>query len=71
MITYTVDELKVILAEHRKWFYGEEGGKRADLQGADLQDANMKLNGWFINTMLFSVAAWLWVAVLVKMIWGF
>jgi hypothetical protein len=39
MKTYTVDELKAILAEHGKWTRGEEGA-RADLSGADLSGAN-------------------------------
>lgn len=35
------EELNRILELHRKWFYDEEGGVRADLHGADLQDANL------------------------------
>lgn len=30
-------DLKAILEKHRKWKYGEEDGKRADLRGADLR----------------------------------
>lgn len=37
----TQEELNRILELHRKWFYDEEGGVRADLHGADLQDANL------------------------------
>ena len=39
MKTYTTDEMKIILDKHTKWLKDEEGGKRADLQGADLQGA--------------------------------
>ena len=45
------EELNSILELHRKWLYGEDGGKRAnlcganlrgaDLRGADLRDANL------------------------------
>ena len=38
MKTYTVDEMKAILAEHEKWINGE-GGSRAYLSGADLRSA--------------------------------
>jgi hypothetical protein len=34
-------ELQEILAQHRKWLYGE-GGKRADLCGADLCNADLR-----------------------------
>ena len=37
----TKDELQDILDLHRKWLYGEEGGKRADLSGADLRCADL------------------------------
>ena len=36
------EELNSILELHRKWLYGEEGGKRADLYGADLYGANLR-----------------------------
>lgn len=32
----TPDELAVILKKHRKWLNNEEGGDRANLQGANL-----------------------------------
>ena len=35
------NELKKILELHAKWLNGEEGGKRADLSGADLSDADL------------------------------
>ena len=35
------EELNSILELHRKWLYGEEGGKRADLRGADLSRADL------------------------------
>jgi hypothetical protein len=41
MTTYAADDLKRILELHRKWYYGEEGGTRADLTGADLTDADL------------------------------
>jgi hypothetical protein len=41
MKTYTVEELREILAEHGKWLRGE-GGNRADLQDANLQRANLR-----------------------------
>ena len=37
----TKDELQDILDLHRKWLYGEEGGKRADLCHADLSYADL------------------------------
>ncbi len=39
--SYTADELAKILADHKKWRFGEEGGVRANLSGADLCDANL------------------------------
>ncbi len=45
MKTYTVDELKAILAEHGKWLRGDGGSRanlsRANLSGADLSRANL------------------------------
>ena len=38
MKTYTVEEMKAILADHAKWLNGE-GGARADLRYADLRSA--------------------------------
>jgi len=35
------EELKKILREHKKWLAGN-GGKRADLQGADLRGARLQ-----------------------------
>jgi len=40
MKTYTPEELKVILDDHRKWLLSE-GGSRANLSGADLSDADL------------------------------
>lgn len=40
--SYTAQQLKIILEEHRKWRYGEEGGKRANLYGANLYGANLR-----------------------------
>ena len=40
MKTYTVEEMKAILAEHAKWLRGEEG-ERANLSSADLRSANL------------------------------
>jgi len=40
MKTYTSEELKRILEEHRKWVLGE-GGSRADLSGANLIGADL------------------------------
>ena len=37
----TKDELQSILDLHRKWLYGEEGGKRANLSGANLSGADL------------------------------
>ncbi len=42
MKKYTVEELKEILELHRKWRYGERGGSRADLCGANLRDADLR-----------------------------
>ena len=33
--------LKQILELHKKWLNSEDGGKRADLSGADLSDADL------------------------------
>jgi hypothetical protein len=40
MKTYTIKEMKTILADHLKWLRGE-GGSRADLSDADLSDADL------------------------------
>ena len=40
MKTYTVEEMKAILAEHAKWLRGEEG-ERANLRSANLSSANL------------------------------
>jgi uncharacterized protein YjbI with pentapeptide repeats len=37
----TPEQLQEILALHRKWWNGEEGGVRANLHDADLYDANL------------------------------
>ncbi|MNW38919.1 Serine/threonine-protein kinase B [compost metagenome] len=42
MKTYNADELKEILAKHRKWWLNEEGGERANLRDANLSDANLR-----------------------------
>ena len=41
MSTITPELLKATLAEHLKWWQGE-GGKRANLRGADLSGANLR-----------------------------
>ena len=41
MKKYTVEELVEVLGEHKKWWNDEEGGKRANLSGADLRCANL------------------------------
>ena len=38
----TKEELKIILEKHQKWLKNEEGGKCANLGGADLKDAIKK-----------------------------
>ena len=38
----TAEELKDILAKHKKWLNDEEGGEQADLSGADLYGADLK-----------------------------
>ena len=35
------EEMAVILQKHKMWLRSEEGGKRADLQGADLSHADL------------------------------
>jgi hypothetical protein len=40
MKTYTVEEMKIVLAEHAKWLKGE-GGTGANLADADLSRANL------------------------------
>ena len=41
--TYTPEELKTVLEEHKKWLESEDGekGSRANLCGSDLRDANL------------------------------
>ena len=41
--TYTHEELKTVLEEHKKWIESEDGeeGSRADLRDADLRDADL------------------------------
>ena len=38
----TKKELNEIIASHGKWLRSEEGGKRADLRGADLSNADLR-----------------------------
>ncbi len=42
MTTYASDDLKKILALHRKWWFGEPDGVRADLSSADLRGADLR-----------------------------
>jgi uncharacterized protein YjbI with pentapeptide repeats len=42
ILTPTREQLADILALHRKYWYGEEGGVRADLGDANLRDANLR-----------------------------
>ena len=43
MKTYTLEELKAILAEHRKWIEsGGSAGSSADLSSANLRSANLR-----------------------------
>ena len=39
---YSQNELNEILAKHKKWLNGEEGGERADLSYADLRSADLR-----------------------------
>ena len=41
-MTITSSDVPGILDLHRKWCRGENGGRRADLQGAYLQDADLR-----------------------------
>jgi len=41
MKSYTTEELKEVLAKHRKWVFSEDGGSRAYLSGANLSGANL------------------------------
>ena len=41
----TKEELELILNEHRLWLKSE-GGRRADLQNANLQGANLDFSCW-------------------------
>jgi len=41
-ITHNGQTLDVILEKHMKWVNQEDGGERADLQGANLQDADLR-----------------------------
>jgi hypothetical protein len=40
--TPTVEQLAEIIEMHRKWLYGEEGGKRANLRAANLSAADLR-----------------------------
>ncbi len=40
----TPNELDKILKAHKKWLNNEEGGRRANLQGADLRLADLRLD---------------------------
>jgi Family of unknown function (DUF5758)/Pentapeptide repeats (8 copies) len=40
--TYTPDELKAIITEHRRWLNLEPDAKSANLSGADLRSANLR-----------------------------
>ena len=42
MRTITDEELQDILAKHKKWLNGEEGGEQADLRGTDLRYVDLK-----------------------------
>lgn len=42
MRTMPNEELKDILAKHKKWLYNGEGGEKADLREVDLRGANLK-----------------------------
>ena len=39
---YTTEELSAILSKHSKWLKGEDGGERANLRSANLQDADLR-----------------------------
>ena len=39
---YSQNELNEILAKHKKWLNGEEGGERANLSYADLRSADLR-----------------------------
>lgn len=36
------DQIRDILEKHSRWLRGDEGGKRADLLGANLQGADLQ-----------------------------
>ena len=38
--------IQEVLARHKKWLENDEGGQRADLQGADLRDADLDFSCW-------------------------
>lgn len=40
------EELQKILDAHKKWINGEEGGARANLNGADLRGAYLDFSCW-------------------------
>lgn len=39
--TYSIEEMKEVLRLHKLWRFGEKGGVRADLSGADLRSADL------------------------------
>lgn len=42
MKKYTQEELKKIVKRHKMWLNDEDGGKQANLEGANLRDANLR-----------------------------
>jgi uncharacterized protein YjbI with pentapeptide repeats len=40
--TFTQEQLIEIISNHKKWRFGEDGGVRADLRGANLRGANLR-----------------------------
>ena len=38
--------IQEVLARHKKWLENDEGGQRAYLQAADLQDADLDFSCW-------------------------
>ena len=45
-MTYTEAGLKTILEKHQKWLEGKPAGERANLEYADLEDANLDFSCW-------------------------
>lgn len=45
-VPLSAEAIREVCAKHRKWYYGAEGGERANLGGANLRGANLGNYSW-------------------------